>query len=65
MVLSHTSSKAEFANTWFHEVGHCAKHIALANGLDCNGEAVNYVGGELARAMHPIAARLMCPTCGE
>lgn len=65
VVLSHTSSAAEFANTWFHEVGHCAKHIAQANGLDCNGEAVNYVGGELARDMQPIAARFMCPVCAR
>lgn len=63
VVLSHASSRAEFANTWFHEVFHCAKHIARFNGLDCDGEPVAYVGGELAREMQPVAARLMCPTC--
>lgn len=63
MVLSHASSKAEFTNTWFHEVLHCAVHIARANNLDPDGEAIAYVGGELARSMQPIAARLMCPTC--
>lgn len=65
IVLSHTSSKAEFANTWFHELLHCAIHIAKANNLDYEGEAVAYVGGELAREMQPIAARLMCPSCKE
>ena len=63
IVLSKTSSKAEFANTWFHEVLHCAVHIAKANGLDCGGEAIAYVGGELARDMQPIAAKIMCPDC--
>jgi hypothetical protein len=63
IVLSATSSKAEFANTWFHEVFHCAVHIAQACGLDYEGEAIAYVGGELARDMQPVAARLMCPTC--
>ena len=63
VVFSKTSSKAQFANSWFHEVGHCAKHIAEANMIDCNAEAVNYIGGELAMKMHPIAAKLMCPTC--
>lgn len=63
IVLSHTTSKAEFANTWFHEVMHCAVHIAKANGLDFEGESIAYVGGELARSMQPLAARLMCPTC--
>ena len=65
IVLSHTSSKAEFANTWLHEVLHCATHIATAVGLDLKGEAVAYVGGELARDMQPVAARLMCPTCKD
>ena len=63
IVLSRTSSKAEFANTWFHELIHCSMHIARENGLSPDGEAVAYVGGELARSMQPISARLMCPTC--
>lgn len=63
MVLSHSSSKAEFANTWVHEINHCGKHIAIANGLDCNSESPSYIAGELAREMQPFAARLMCPTC--
>lgn len=63
IVLSKSSSKAEFANTWFHELIHCANHIAKANGLDPMGEPIAYVGGELARSMQPIAAHLMCPTC--
>lgn len=63
IVLSKASSKAEFANTWFHEVMHCAVHIAKANGLDYEGESIAYVGGELARSMQPFAARLMCPDC--
>lgn len=63
IVLSRTSSKAEFANTWFHELIHCSMHIARENSLSPDGEAVAYVGGELARSMQPIAARLMCPTC--
>ena len=65
VVLSKTSSKAEFANTWFHELIHCANHIALANNLDPMGEPIAYVGGELARSMQPVAARLMCPNCKD
>lgn len=63
IVLSCASNKAEFANTWFHELFHCAIHIADANGLSPYGEPIAYVGGELAREMQPVAARLMCPTC--
>lgn len=63
MVLSKATSKAEFANTWFHELIHCSMHIAKENGLDEMGEPIAYLGGELARLMQPIAARLMCPAC--
>lgn len=63
IVLSRASSKAEFANTWFHELFHCAIHIADANDLSPYGEPVAYVGGELAREMQHVAAHLMCPTC--
>lgn len=63
IVMSQASSRAEFANTWFHELIHAANHIGAANGLDVQGEAVAYVGGELARAMQPVAALLMCPRC--
>lgn len=63
IVLSKTTSDDEFANTWFHEVVHCAVHIATALGLDYQGETMAYIGGDLAAAMHPVAARLMCPTC--
>lgn len=64
MVLSEASSKEEFANTWIHELIHLAMHLAKANGLDHMGEPIAYLGGEIARSMQPIAARLMCPTCG-
>lgn len=63
VVLSKTTTKAQFADTWFHEVMHCAEHIARAHDLPCSGEPIAYIGGELARSMQPVAARLMCPTC--
>lgn len=65
IVLSKTTSKKQFANTWFHELIHCAVHIATALGLDYQGEPMAYIGGDLAMAMQPVAAHLMCPTCPE
>ncbi|MBQ7280556.1 MAG: hypothetical protein IJR13_07545 [Bacteroidales bacterium] len=65
IVLSKTTTREEFANTWFHELIHCAIHIAMATGLDLQGETMAYIGGDLAMAMHPVAARLMCPTCND
>lgn len=65
IVLSRASSREQFANTWFHELIHCAVHIATALRLDLKGETMAYIGGDLAMAMQPIAASLMCPTCPD
>lgn len=63
IVLSESSSEAEFANTWFHEVFHAAVHIAEADGLGCNGEPVAYIGGYIAMRMQPQASLFMCSKC--
>ena len=65
IVLSVTTSKKEFANTWFHELIHCSVHIATALGIDYRSEDMAYIGGDLAMFMQPVAASLMCPTCNE
>lgn len=65
IVISKTTSQKEFANTWMHEVLHCAVHIATAVGLDMQGEHVAYIAGELAMEMQPVAAHMMCPKCGK
>lgn len=63
MVLSRTTSAEEFANTFDHEKGHLAKHIAKAYGLDPFGEEVQYLSGDIARKMFPVAKRFMCECC--
>lgn len=65
IVLSQTTSKEEFANTWFHELIHCATHIARALDIDLESETLAYIGGDLAMAMQPVAAHLMCPDCKD
>ena len=55
MVISKASNPGEFWNTLDHEKGHAAKHIAEALGLACSGEEVQYLTGELAKEMYPIA----------
>lgn len=55
VVISEASSSGEFWNTLDHEKGHVAKHIAEALGLECSGEEVQYLSGDIAKAMYPVA----------
>ena len=55
IVISEASCPEEFWSTLDHEKGHVSKHIAEALGIDCNGEEIQYLSGEIARKMYPVA----------
>lgn len=63
MVIALTSSPEEFAHSFDHEKGHLAKHIALRYGLDPFGEEVQYLSGDIAKAMFPVAKKFLCECC--
>lgn len=63
MVIAKTSCPEEFAHSFDHEKGHLAKHIALAYDLDPFGEEVQYLSGDIAKEMFPIAKRFFCECC--
>lgn len=63
MVIALTSSAAEFANSYDHEKGHLAKHIARAYDLDPFGEELQYLSGDIALRMFPVAKRFLCDCC--
>lgn len=55
MVISESSSPDEFWSTMDHEKGHASQHIAEALGIDYRGEEQQYLTGEIAKKMHPVA----------
>lgn len=63
MVIAKTSSGDEFAHSYDHEKGHLAKHIALAYGIDPYGEEFQYMSGDIAKKMFPVAKMFMCDCC--
>lgn len=63
MVIAKTSSAAEFAHSYDHEKGHLAKHIALAFDIDPFGEELQYLSGDIAKKMFPVAKVFMCDCC--
>ena len=63
MVIAKTSAPDEFAHSYDHEKGHLAKHIALAYDIDPYGEEFQYMAGDIAKKMFPVAKMFMCDCC--
>lgn len=63
MVISLTSSPAEFLNSWEHEKKHLARHMEQAYGIDPYSEEAAYLEGEIAQKMFPVASKFLCERC--
>ena len=55
-----TETPDEFQNTYDHEKGHLAMHIAEEDRMDVFGEEFQYLAGEIGKQTFPIAKRFMC-----
>lgn len=65
MVISLTSTAAEFLNSWMHEMQHLCRHVATAFGIDPYGEEAAYLAGDVGQRMFPVARRFLCDCCRE
>lgn len=63
LVTALTSNASEFFNSFIHETGHLATHIALADGISLKGEEVRYIHGDISRALFPYCQHLLCDCC--
>lgn len=63
MVIAHTSSAEEFANSFDHEKNHLKRHIAQTLKIDPYGEDESYLSGDINAAMYPAAKVLLCEDC--
>lgn len=59
LVVSVSSSPAQFFNTLFHEVHHLSSHIAMKLGYDLEGEFVCYLAGDIAENMCQVVLDLL------
>lgn len=60
MVVGLTSTKAEFLNSFTHELRHLSDDIASASGVLLNGEEVAYLTGDIAMQLAPAIEPFMC-----
>ena len=63
VVIGLTETPDEFQNTFDHEKGHLAMHIAEEDRMDVFGEEFQYLTGEIGKQTFPIAKRFMCEHC--
>lgn len=63
VVIGITESPEEFQNTFDHEKGHLAMHIAETDNMDIFGEEYQYLVGEIGKQLFPIAKKFMCEHC--
>lgn len=63
VVIGLTETPDEFQNTYDHEKGHLAMHIAEEDRMDVFGEEFQYLVGEIGKQTFPIAKRFMCEHC--
>lgn len=63
VVIGLTTSPSEFQNTFDHEKGHLAMHIAQYYNMDPYGESYQYLTGDIGKLLFPVAKKFMCKHC--
>ena len=63
VIIGLTTSAEQFQNTFDHEKGHLAMHVAEASDVDILGEEFQYLTGEIGQKMFRKAKRFLCDRC--
>lgn len=63
LVVSQSTSAAEFFNSLVHEISHAKTHICEYLGIDLTSEEASYFSGGLARDLFPRVKHLLCESC--
>ncbi len=59
VVVGRATSDVQFFNSVVHEMMHLSVHIALALGIDLNGEEICYLAGEIAQKAYPTIREIL------
>jgi len=63
IVIGLTESPDEFQNTYDHEKGHLAMHIAEEDNIDVFSEEFQYLVGEIGKQTFRVAKKFLCEHC--
>lgn len=60
IIISQTTTPAEFFNTMIHELNHLSDSIAKVFKIKCNGEEISYMIGNIGIKMFPFVEQYLC-----
>lgn len=63
IIIGKATCADEFFNTFIHEIGHAAEHIATYYQIKYYSEELQYLTGEIALQMFKESKDLMCDEC--
>lgn len=63
VIIGLTTSPSEFQNTFDHEKGHLAMHIAQYYNIDPYGEMYQYLTGDIGKKLFTVARKFLCNHC--
>ena len=63
VIIGLTTSPSEFQNTFDHEKGHLAVHIAQYYKISPYGEEFQYLTGDIGKKLFPVAKKFLCKHC--
>ena len=63
IIIGLTETPDEFQNTYDHEKGHLAMHIAEEDNIDVFGEEFQYLVGEIGKQTFRVARKFLCEHC--
>lgn len=65
VIIGLTTSPSEFQNTFDHEKGHLAMHIAQYYNIDPYGEKYQYLTGDIGKKLFRVARKFLCNHCRQ
>ena len=63
IVIGKTTNAEQFQNTFDHEKGHLATHIAQILNINLYGEEYQYLIGDIGLKLFKVAKQYLCDTC--
>ena len=65
VMIGLTTSPSEFQDTFDHEKGHAAVHIAQHLNIDPYSEDFQYLNGLIGKKLFPVAKKFLCSHCKD
>ncbi len=63
VIIGKTTNAEQFQNTFDHEKGHLATHIAQVYNINPYGEKYQYLVGDIGLKLFKVAKQYLCDNC--